>query len=279
MKSGNLVRLTSLLLTIYCISIAPCHVKLYAQSAALHETTQWKLKPSLKYDVLCLLNILTGDPYYLKYYADEYNQLKTQITPEASKALYRLKDAIKDKNQGIISAYLCLYFSAVPDSTLQQMKQTTEHPEQLQENFRQTIYYSEAGWQLFDSVREDLSIIFSYLIDTHFEKYWQDTIAPKCFARISEIEKVLPQYNVVRQDEEVLGKALSSNQITVNMLYYSKPHGIKVTGTEFLTNQDWPFRIVLRNAAHEMMHPPFDWNDKRLMAALTTLKADSFLMD
>lgn len=253
--------------------------KLHAQPAAFHETTQWRLRPSLKYDVLCLLNSLTGDPYYLEYYKDEYNELKAQLTPEARQALDSLKSKIKDKNRGIISAYLCLYFSAVQDSTLKQMKYTVEHPELVKKNFAKTVYYNEDGWKLFDSVREDLVVIFSYLIDTNFEKYWHDTIESKCLAKIREIEKVLPQYNVIKLDEEVLGKPLSSNVITVNMLYYSQPHGIKVTGTEFLTDQSWPFKIVLRNAVHEMMHPPFDWKDKKLSKALNTLKADSFLMD
>jgi len=29
--------------------------------------------PSLKYDALCLLNSMSGDPYYLRYYEAEYD--------------------------------------------------------------------------------------------------------------------------------------------------------------------------------------------------------------
>jgi hypothetical protein len=43
---------------------------------------------------------------------------------------------------------------------------------------------------------------------------------------------------------------------------------------------DWPFAIVLRNAVHEMMHPPFDLaGDNELRNALFTFKSDEFLMD
>ena len=31
--------------------------------AAVASTTVWQLEPSLKYDALCLLNALSGDPY------------------------------------------------------------------------------------------------------------------------------------------------------------------------------------------------------------------------
>jgi hypothetical protein len=42
----------------------------------------------------------------------------------------------------------------------------------------------------------------------------------------------------------------------------------------------WPFEIVLRNAVHEMMHPPFDLpNDDELSQALAILRKDEFLMD
>lgn len=64
------------------------------------------------------------------------------------------------------------------------------------------------------------------------------------------------------------------------MLYYSQPHGIKITGTRFLTDVAWPFEIVLRNAVHEMMHPPYDLDsDDELKKTIYLLKEDKFLMD
>ena len=64
------------------------------------------------------------------------------------------------------------------------------------------------------------------------------------------------------------------------MLYYSQPHGIKITGTRFLTDEAWPFEIVLRNAVHEMMHPPYDLaHDKELQKAFSQLQTDSLLAD
>ena len=53
--------------------------------------TNWNIKPSFKFDVLCLLNTLTADPYYLKYYQDEYDKFKDRLTPEAVTALSELK--------------------------------------------------------------------------------------------------------------------------------------------------------------------------------------------
>lgn len=48
----------------------------------------------------------------------------------------------------------------------------------------------------------------------------------------------------------------------------------------FLTHCSYPFRIVLRNAIHEMMHPPYDLaRDAGLRAGLQSLRANAFLMD
>jgi hypothetical protein len=80
--------------------------------------------------------------------------------------------------------------------------------------------------------------------------------------------------------EAVLGAPRPSNKITIYLLYYSQPHGIKITGTRFLTHYSYPFRIVLRNAIHEMMHPPYDLaNDPDLRTALDSLRNDPDLMD
>jgi hypothetical protein len=90
----------------------------------------------------------------------------------------------------------------------------------------------------------------------------------------------LPNYDVVRENEYFLGYKLPSDTITVYMLNYAKPHGIKITGTRFLTNTGWSFKIVIRTAAHEMMHPPYDYkNDEELRKIIELFRKDEFVMD
>ena len=47
--------------------------------------------PSLKYDALCLLNSMSGDPYYLRYYEAEYDHFHPLFTPEEQAAFQTLK--------------------------------------------------------------------------------------------------------------------------------------------------------------------------------------------
>lgn len=160
------------------------------------------------------------------------------------------------------------------------MLNTLENSESMRTNLKQTPYYSEESWQLYESVRDDLKRIFLFLANIQFESYWQENILPKVEQKIAIIKKELPEYDIITEVEAHLSFTLSSNTITIYMLYYSQPHGIRVTGTRFLTDVAWPFEIVLRNAVHEMLHPPYQLDtDDELKNVLLRLKSDDFLMD
>lgn len=269
-----------ILLLCSAVTFASCTKETTEEKARLHSTTDWQIEPSFKFDALCFLNAATGDKFYLNYYQDEYDELEPKLTPIARQALANLKRKIKDEQGGIISAFLTLYFSATEDRTLDDMIKTVENSEVMRNNLKQTPYYSEDDWKIYGSVRDDLKTIFQFFKDIQLETYWKNNVLPKVEQKIAAIEKELPKYNVIRQQESLLGFALPSSTITVYMLYYSQPHGIKITGTRFLTDVAWPFEIVLRNAVHEMMHPPYDLpNDPKLQDALSALKEDEFLMD
>lgn len=249
-------------------------------NSVAHETTRWAIRPSQAFDVLCLLNTLSADPYYQTYYAAEYARFAPQLTTEAVAALADLKRKVKDEGHGIISAMMCLYFSATEDSTLDDLIATVQAPAAMQDNLRKTTYYSDDGWKLFESVRGDLGVIFRCLKQIGFEAYWRENVLPKVQAKIAAIDSTLPRYNVIPEVENLLGAPLASDEITVYMLNYSQPHGIKITGTRFLTDAAWPFQIVIRNAVHEMMHPPYHLEGNQALGdALATLKKDDFLMD
>lgn len=262
----------------------PHHVAGGAQSkqrsAKLHGQTNWLVSPSFKFDALCFLNVLTGDPFYVRYYKDEYAGFAPRLTPPARDALESLKRKLKDEHKVIISAFLSLYFSATDDATLDDMLRTLEHTGRMKSRLEQTVYFDKGGWQLFDSVRGDLRTLFIFLKEVGFPDYWQQNILPKVQRKILTVERQLIEYNVVTEVETLLGFALPDDTITVYLLYFARPHGIRVTGARFVADISYPFAVVLQNAVHEMMHPPFDVaHDRELRAALDSLKADSFLMD
>ena len=250
------------------------------QIARRHRATEWSVVPSFKFDLLCFLNVLTGDAYYLNYYEQEYGRLALQLRPRERTALANLKRKLKDDNGNIISAFVSLYFSATDDETLDDMLRTLEHSELMRNNLQRTTYYNRQGWRLFESVRGELRTIVLFLKTVRFDDYWQHNILPKVQKRIREVENDLVNYDVVTEVEAHLGYSLPSNKITIFMLYYARPHGIKLTGTRFICDVTYPLKVVVQNAVHEMMHPPYDvTRDRELRDALNSLRADEFLMD
>jgi len=265
---------------VFFASLAWISTSTAQSSPGFHSTTQWDLRPSFKFDVLCALNVLSGDPYYLAYYKSDYDRLSPLLRADERAAFAGLKHRIKDENGGIISANLALYFSASDAESLDELLGVVADSSAMQRNLKTTPYYDDDGWKVYEASRPDLKIAFEALKRIHFEEDWVAHAKPQIEVAISQIGKDLPRYNVIPEVESVLGAPRASNKITVYLLYYSQPHGIKITGTRFLTHYFYPFRIVLRNAIHEMMHPPYDLaHDSELSAALQSLRNDPFLMN
>ena len=250
------------------------------KKSRINTETVWDVQPSFMLDTLCFIGMLTGDPFYVRFYKNEYAYFESQLTPAARQALANLKQKIKDEKKDIISASLTLRFSVTDDQNLNDLLKTVKDSRRMKRQFQKTIYYDEESWQTYESVREDLRVIFSFLKDIKFEKYWRENYLPSIARKINEIKPDLPKYNAVGKVEKLLGHQLSSNKITVYMLHFPKPHGIRVTGLRFIMSDSDPFKVTVFTAVHELMHPPFDLkNDAKLQKAIDTLRADEFLMD
>lgn len=242
--------------------------------------TNWKIEPSFKYDLCCFLNIITGDPYYKEHYPNELNPFENKMPADVQNAVSSLHKKLKLDNEIIISAWLCLYFSAIEGEELEDLIAAVNEPSGLKANFMKTPYYDDESWEIFLSVKDELLLIFQYLRDNGFKEYWSENIKPKIDKRIEAEKQGLDKYDVIAQNEKMLGFKLPSDTITVYMLYYNRPHGIKITGMRFLTSIAWPFEITIRTSAHEMMHPPYDYkNDAELMGVIASFNTDEFVMD
>jgi hypothetical protein len=241
--------------------------------------TNWQLKPSLKYDALCLLNVLSGDPYYLKYYRSEYEYFHPLFTSEEQAAFGQLKHVIKDQGGGIISAKLALYYSAVADETLPQMVSTAHDSSKLKAALQKTPHWSDEDWKFYEEARPSLETALRALSRVGFADYWERSARPGIEKRIAELSLELPKYDIVPAIERTLGFPLPSHTITVYLLAYSEPHGIRITGLRFLTHESYPFKIVLHNAIHEPMHPPYNAHDPAILQAINLLGRDPLIAD
>lgn len=242
--------------------------------------TNWKIEPSLKYDLCCYLNFLTGDTFYKDFYKNEPNPFLEKITPEAKLAIDSLYKKLKLDKNIIISAWLCLYFSAIEGNDIDDMINAVKDPAELKSNFEKTPYYDDESWETFTGIKQELLVVLNYLQDSGFKNYWTENIKPKVDSAINKVNSGIDKYDVIKENEYFLGFKLPSDTITVYMLHYNMPHGIKITGMRFISAIYWPFEITVRTAAHEMMHPPYDYkNDKELRDYINSFSSDKFFMD
>jgi hypothetical protein len=243
--------------------------------------TEWRVSPSLKFDALCFLNVLTGDPFYVAHYREDYERFAPRLTPAARAALANVKRKIKDERGGVVSAFLCLYFSSTDDDqTPGEMLAALDDTAAMERNLRRTPYFSEDGWRLFRSLRADLKISLAFLETIRFADYWRQNVLPRARRKAAEMETVLPRYDVVAEIERAVGSAPPSNRVTLYLLFYSHPHGMRLTGARFVADAGWPPAVIVQNAIHEMLHPPYDLaHDAELREALSTLRRDGFLTD
>lgn len=242
--------------------------------------TEWRVEPSLKYDALCFLNVLTNDSFYRKFYAAEYARFEPRLSPKVRAALANLKRKLKDENKNIVSAFLSLHFSASDAETLDEMLLALDDADEIKSSLQKTVYYSKDAWKLFESVEKDLKIILQFLKDEHFDVYWREEILPKIKAKMPIIAEYLSVYDVAAEVEKHSGFNLASKKIVVYALYFARPHGMKLTGARFVTDISYTPDIVLRVAIHELLHPPYDLSkDRELKKELEKLRADEFLID
>jgi hypothetical protein len=243
-------------------------------------TDGWTVTPSFKYDALCFVNVLTGDPYYLTYYEEEYRRIEPRITPDVRRALDELRRVIKTEGGGIISATLTLYFSVVEDSTLAQMSARLDDLDPMRRELEATPYFSTQSWDRFASVTDQLQVVLEFLSAIGYDADWNARHRPALERRADELAAALPDWSLLEELGRFTGAPAPAGPIEILVLHFNQPHGIRITGTRFLTYSGWPPRIVLNDAIHEMLHPPYDLSsDPALRAAIEGLRADEFVLD
>jgi hypothetical protein len=244
-----------------------------------HQVTNWDIQPSFKYDLLCALNVLTDDPYFLEFYKKDYKKFEPLFTDEAKVAFDTLRNRVRIKNQSIISAWFSLNFSVADDETLDELIDRLDHIDYMKEKLKKTIYYDDESWAEFVSMIPELKVIFQFLKEIEFDKYWSKEIKPKVEKRIAKMEEKISQKNIIPDIERKLGQAIDSDTINVYVLYFAQPYSIRITGTRFLTDISYSDKVLMNNAVHELIHDLDLETNIKTRNAIEKLKNDAFLME
>ena len=98
--------------------------------------TRWVVRGSESFDALSFLSPLSGDPFYLDYYADAVAQFGPRMPADAMTTLKTIKRQAEDAKI-LLSPFLDLRFSAAPDETIDDLLASAAQPDsRILPNFR-----------------------------------------------------------------------------------------------------------------------------------------------
>lgn len=239
--------------------------------------TRWEVRTSEGLDALCFLGPLSGDPFYASYYRDELSAFVPKLKAETIATIMRL---FKDEQArgGLLGPDLCLLFSGGPTATLDDLMTALNAADTiLKPPYAASPYWDSESWDTFLHRRNDLLAVLSDMRAAGFSGFWHDCIDKRATVRIPALRAKLASLDTIAEQERLLGRKFADPTIEVILLYFSQPHGIRIQGMRFLTYIDYPDWIVIRNADHEPMHPPFDKDDARMKTVLALLSRDELL--
>lgn len=245
-----------------------------AQPPALR--TRWTIRTSEGFDALAFLGPLTGDPFYAKHYAAELDAFRPRLPAEALEAIGRM-DAAWDARGNLMWPLFTLIFSGGPDATLDDLLTSLDAAERvLKPPFQASVYWNQESWDLFIAQRDDLRLVLHALDKAAFNAFRRERLDAAARKRRAELAALLTRLDVIAEQERLLGRTLDP-KIEVNLLWFCKPHGVKIQGQRFLAHVAQSDRSMVLTAAHEMLHPPFDMQGPVAKACYAVLEQDRLL--
>ncbi|MDC0671983.1 hypothetical protein [Nannocystis radixulma] len=244
--------------------------------AASASRTRWNVTDSEALDALCFLGPLSGDPFYTDNYPEELARFLPGFSAEALGTVQQLKASAKEQSC-LLGPFLCMVFSAGPSETLADLRGSLAQAEQrLLPRYRTSPYWDDKEWAWFIEARPALTRVLDALAAADFPAFRRHFLGDRVERRATALRQRLTGVDIIAEQERLLGRRLQPD-ITIHLMHFSKPHGIKIIGQRFISHLDYSDETVIRIAAHEILHPPFDVEHPAIRDALEVLRRDPLL--
>jgi hypothetical protein len=250
-------------------------------------TRGWVIRPSLWFDAVCLVPLLADMPFYTSRHSGDTRtwreRFESAAGPEARDAVSVLRREVAERAAKPLPAFLALWTSpaaAAPGTaaeSLDGLVAAVADPELLATAMRETSpHWNEDDDALFRSVRPALLAVLEGLQAAGLARWWTEHAEDGLRRRCGELREAFAGYDLVPLVERHTGMAFDARAVELCVLRWAAPHGIRVTGTRFLTDVRYNADTVLNIAVHELLHPP--WPDGHpVKERLAALAADPFL--
>jgi len=236
--------------------------------------TRWKVTSSEGHDAIAFLGPLSGEPLYQDYHAED---AKAFPLPDPVRAeIAALWKEAGTAGFGLLGPVLSSKISGTDVSTLDAVIAALADPEaRIRPSLQKSPYWDEAEWRWLAANAPRLVAVFTAMRSAGFAAF-RNARSEELASRIPQLQRDLAPFDVIRLQQKLTGRSFAP-EIEVVLLRFCKPHGIKVQGQTFLQAADWNLAITVRNAAHEMLHPPIPMDGPVAKAALAALARDPLI--
>lgn len=238
--------------------------------------TRWAVRESEGFDALCFLCPLSGGELYMRYYADDVAVFSPQLPPAIRADIPAIWQEAEEDGFGLLGPNLCTMLSGGDLTSIDGAIAMIAEPEsRIRPEYEASPYWSAEDWEWFTAHAPRLHAILSAMRDAGFAQFRSERTG-ELADRVGDVQAALGSYDVVRWQEKLTGRSFDP-EIGIVLLQFSKPHGIKVQGQNFLQAIDYDTATTVRIAAHEMLHPPIPMDGAAATAAMEALGRDPLI--
>jgi len=251
------------------------------------QESRWVIHPSLWFDAACLIPLLAGLPFYTSRHEHDARLWQERFAsiagPQARDGVSVLREEVTNQAVKPLPAFLALWTSPAARpaggaaESLDGLIAAVAEANLLVSAMRDgSPHWNEADDRLFRSVRPALLAVLEGLRATGLADWWTEHAADDLGRRCGELSESFSAYDLVPLVEEHTGVSFDTRAVELCVLRWAAPHGIRVTGTRFLTDIRYDADQVLNIAVHELLHPPWP-KGHPAKDRLDALAADPFL--
>ncbi len=236
-------------------------------SSSTSTTRTWEVRSSVAVEAICFVNVLVGDPYYVRFFQKDYDHFQTRFRPEVREALTRLREW-RDREKCILSSRLLTVIPDVTDKTLDDLVQAIDQPG---ERYKLTK-------EEYERIAPDLTTVFTFLRDAGFAEYWQAHWRSEVEAKVAAFAPMTSIMDMIPAIEGILGHPLEAqkNGMTLLVVACTWPNSIAL-GRYTITPPGISAKTLVRHEIHELLHAFEAAPGSELEHALNALGQDPFV--
>ncbi len=234
--------------------------------------TQWKVEASPMLDAALLVGVLSGDALQQPIYEAEIARFSALLSPDAARAIAQIGAYYDADGAGLAGPNFAYYLAALLPADLDGAIGALADPSAIAAAAGATPDEAKE----FLETAQDLRVALIALRDAGFEAHYAETVQPKLDAAVAALARDLSGYDIIPEQERLLGRPLDP-ALSVLVLEYNEPYGIRVAGQRFAAHWTWSYLTTLRVAAHEVFHPPFDLGDEEVWEAARHLETSPYM--